>query len=119
MDFYVQTSIGEGISTALLEAMSMSKPVVATDVGATVDAIVDEVNGYLVDPKNPEIIANQIISMIDNPKLACSMGDLARKFVKDNANIQMCAENLFKKCYHELGGGASRGPQPSTLHVIS
>ncbi|MBS19684.1 MAG: hypothetical protein CL733_01460 [Chloroflexi bacterium] len=98
MDFYVQTSIGEGISTALLEAMSMSKPVVATDVGATVDAIDDEVNGYLVDPKNPEIIANQIISMIDNPKLACSMGDLARKFVKDNANIQMCAEN-HKKAY--------------------
>ena len=44
------------------------------------------------------IIANQIISMIDNPKLACSMGDLARKFVKDNANIQMCAEN-HKKAY--------------------
>ena len=33
----------------------------------------------------------------------------------------VCAENLFKKCYHELGGRASRGhgPQPSTLHATS
>ena len=96
--FAFQALRDEGFGIALAEAMAARLPIVATDVGATVDAIVDEVNGYLVDPKNPEIIANQIISMIDNPKLACSMGDLARKFVKDNANIQMCAEN-HKKAY--------------------
>ena len=98
MDFYVQTSIGEGVSTALLEAMSMSRPVIATDVGATIDVIDDGVNGYLVPVKSPDVIAEQIVKLIDNPKLACTIGNLARKFVKQKASIKMCAEN-HKKAY--------------------
>ena len=41
MDVYYQSSAGEGISTALLEAMAMERPVVATNVGATQDVVKD------------------------------------------------------------------------------
>ena len=98
MDFYVQTSIGEGISTALLEAMSMARPVIATDVGATKDALSHGVNGYLVNTKDSQAIVNFIIDLINNPKLACDMGHLAREFVKNKASIEMCAEN-HKQAY--------------------
>lgn len=98
MDFYIQTSIGEGISTALLEAMSMARPVIATDVGATKDALTHGENGYLVNTKDSQTIVNFILDLISNPKLACDMGDLAREFVKNKASIEMCAEN-HKQAY--------------------
>lgn len=53
-DAYIQSSILEGFSNATAEAMGIGLPVFATDVGGTNEVINNGVNGYLLDPFEPE-----------------------------------------------------------------
>lgn len=92
MDVYVQPSKGEGISTALLEAMSMKRPVVATSVGATEDAVSDQENGILVMPGDGESTSIEILNILKNEQFACSLGEQAREFVLKYASIESCAK---------------------------
>lgn len=86
-DIYVQSSISEGLSNATLEAMSMELPVVSTRVGGMSEAIEDGVDGFLVDPRNPEQLVEKISYLIDHPQLRQSMGKNARKKVIEKFNI--------------------------------
>jgi colanic acid/amylovoran biosynthesis glycosyltransferase len=53
-DGYVQSSISEGFSNSLAEAMALGLSIFATDVGGTQEIIKDAKNGYLLDPEHPE-----------------------------------------------------------------
>ncbi len=44
--------------------MAAGKPVVATSVGGTPEAVVDGVTGLLVPPRNPEALANAIVKLV-------------------------------------------------------
>ncbi|MEK7616303.1 MAG: glycosyltransferase [Patescibacteria group bacterium] len=68
-DVYVSSSVKEGFSWALLEAMAAKVPIVATRVGAAPEMIQDGVNGFLVEPKKPERIADAIFKLMDNDRL--------------------------------------------------
>ena len=92
MDVYVQPSKGEGISTALLEAMSMERPVIATKVGSTEDVIKDGLNGLLIPPEDPHYSSKQILHLLRYPDKSLALGRNARQFVVGNASIQSCAD---------------------------
>lgn len=66
-DVYAQTSRTEGIPNAVLEAMAVGTPVVATDVGGTYELITDGVHGLLVPPENAEAIASALRDTIISP----------------------------------------------------
>jgi colanic acid/amylovoran biosynthesis glycosyltransferase len=51
---FIQSSIAEGFSNATAEAMAMGLPVFATNVGGTNEIIIDGVNGFLLDPFEPQ-----------------------------------------------------------------
>ncbi len=91
MDVYVQPSKGEGISTALLEAMSMERPVVATKVGSTEDVVNDGLNGFLIPPEDPQKSSELIVHLLKYSDKALALGRSARQFVVENASIQSCA----------------------------
>ena len=65
-DCVVLPSLREGLSKILLEAMSMSKPIIATNVPGCKELIIDGQNGFLAPPMNPTILAQKI-------KLFCSL----------------------------------------------
>ena len=69
-DLSVLASEAEGLPNALLESMSAGVPVVATAVGGSKEIIEDGVNGQLVPPKNPELLAAAILRVIRNPDWA-------------------------------------------------
>lgn len=48
---FVNTSISEGVPVSIMEAMSMSLPVIATDVGGTSEIVEDNITGYLLNSK--------------------------------------------------------------------
>ena len=67
-------SLYEGLPLAVLEAMAASRPVVASAVAGTVEAVIDGETGLLVPPKEPAAFAAAIQSVLDDPALAARLG---------------------------------------------
>lgn len=87
LDVYLQSSRLEGLSNALLEAMSQGVPVVATAVGGTPEAVQDGVTGLLVNPDDPQAFADAVIALLDDPSKREQFSSLARARVKRHFSI--------------------------------
>ena len=74
----VLSTFTEGISNAIMEYMALGKPVVATDGGGTSEIVQDEVTGFLIPPVRPDILADRINRLLDNPDLAARLGRQGR-----------------------------------------
>lgn len=71
----------EGHPWVIIEAMAASLPIITTDQGAISESVIHGENGFLVEPKSPEQIAERVIQLIDDPKLRQAMGtDSRRKY---------------------------------------
>ncbi len=63
-DVFCLASHHEGLPIAVMEAMAVGLPVVATDVGGLAELVVDGVHGLLVPPHRPELLAGALIEML-------------------------------------------------------
>lgn len=81
LDAYVQSSHGEGFSVSVLEALASGLPVIATRVGGNDEAVLDNVCGRLVEPRDPTALAEAISQILSNPGLARQMGVASRSHV--------------------------------------
>lgn len=86
-DVCVLSSKSEGFSNSILEYMSASKPVVATDVGGASEAIVHNQTGFLVKSDDDEAMANRLIELLRNPELAGQFGNRGRERVEKNFSL--------------------------------
>lgn len=93
-DVFVLPSIQEGFSNALVEAMSMGCPVIATAISGNKEAIVDGVEGFLVPPRNPEAIASAIERLFKDKELRDSMYSSARKKVEEKFSLKKHIEQV-------------------------
>ena len=88
-DVFVLPSRMEGWGLALMEAMAMMKPVVATRVGGIPELVEDGKTGYLVDLGDVLGLSEAITKLIENPSLRKKMGRQgrlsAKKYTWDNA----------------------------------
>jgi len=74
----------EGFGISFIDAGACEKPCIAGRSGGTGAAIVEGVTGYIVDPENPEELAQRIEFLLDNPDVSAEMGSKARaRAVKD------------------------------------
>jgi len=95
MDIYVLCSKHEGLSMALLEAMSYGKLVIATKVGGNREVIVSGENGYLVRPGDSNAIADVCNMLIDMPKQHIQRITLAAyKTISGRFTSERCASSL-------------------------
>jgi glycosyltransferase involved in cell wall biosynthesis len=78
-DVVVSTSDFEGSPLAVMEYMAAAKPIVATCVGGIPDLIDDHVHGLLVQPRNPEGVAEAIHLLLRDPALAAALGSAAQE----------------------------------------
>ncbi|WP_299461657.1 glycosyltransferase [uncultured Gimesia sp.] len=96
--FYVSSSLTEGISLTLLEAMSVGLPVVTTSVGGNPEIVQEPNTGLLVPSANPAKLAAAIIQMCDQQADWQQMGQQARARVEQHFNIRSMIkeyENLY------------------------
>jgi glycosyltransferase involved in cell wall biosynthesis len=73
-DVSVLCSTSEAFPNSVLEAMAAARPVVATDVGGTPDAIRQGTTGLLVRPSDPSRLADAILRLYDEPPLRVKLG---------------------------------------------
>lgn len=105
IDIFVLPSLWEGLPVALLEAMSMSKPIIATGVDGTAEVIEDRVSGYLISTDNlKEQIAKAITHLCRNKELRDNLGAGARRRIQEHYNVEMMTkknEEIYKNLYDE------------------
>jgi glycosyltransferase involved in cell wall biosynthesis len=77
-DISVLCSVSEGFPNTLVEAMAAGRPVVATAVGGSIDAVVDGETGLLVPPGSPEQLAESLARLVEAPALRQRLGDAGR-----------------------------------------
>jgi glycosyltransferase involved in cell wall biosynthesis len=99
-DVFVLPSIQEGQGIVLLEAQAAAKPVVAFNVGAVKEAMIDGESGFLVDKGKTEQFSEYILKLLSDDSLRTHMGASGRRFVLDNFTWDICAEKM-QKIYNE------------------
>ncbi|HEX6163430.1 MAG TPA: glycosyltransferase [Vicinamibacterales bacterium] len=107
LDVYVQSSDSEGIPNAVLEAMALETPVVATDVGGTREVIANEIDGLLTPRRDPDALAGAIVRTLGDP------GATARRVAAARARIECelsfdARNKALEAIYQELVAGRGR-----------
>jgi len=88
-DIFVLPSVKEGFPYTILEARATNLPIIATRVGALPEIIQDQKNGLLLEPSDPQSLAQNIDRLIDDQKLV----NLLKNQPSDNQAFQ----NFLKK----------------------
>ncbi len=93
-NIFVLPSYSEGFSRALLEAMSMGKPVICTPVGAHREVVQKGVHGLLMAPGDVEKLAQNIIRLLEDTDLRNEMALVNYRYVRENFDITEIARRM-------------------------
>jgi glycosyltransferase involved in cell wall biosynthesis len=83
-DVYVQPSLSETFPSTIREAMSVGRPVIATEVGFVEEHVIDGVDGFLVPRGDVEEMANKVLLLLSDEDLRLRMGAKAREYAEKN-----------------------------------
>jgi glycosyltransferase involved in cell wall biosynthesis len=92
-DVFVLPSVSEGLSNALLEAMSSGLAVLGSRVGGTAEAVVHGENGFLFAPTDRDELLLGISRFLEHPELAASMGQASRRAALSRYAMEKIAES--------------------------
>lgn len=96
-DVYTHITLGDGLPLALLEAMAMGKPIVATPIAGIPEAITDGKSGLLVAPE-VEQIAERVSFLLKNRDYAQQLGWCAKKIADERFTWARSAQ-AFESLY--------------------
>ncbi len=99
-DIFMLPSIKEGLPYTILEAMAAGLPIVASYVGGVPEMVKDKENGFLVLPKNAQILADRISELIENSQLAQQFVEASKQKIQEFSLEKMISET--EKIYQNL-----------------
>ena len=79
----LQPSFAEGISTTILEAMACKIPIIASNLGGNKELVIDNENGFLIDPQNINEINEKITELSENKILVKNFGQKSSELIKN------------------------------------
>ena len=94
-DIYLSTSLFEGLSNSIMEAMVAGLPIIATDVGDNRYLVQDEFNGFLVPCKDVNKIVEKLEILSESKILRSDFGNRSRNKIKDNFSQEKLLENYL------------------------
>jgi len=92
-DLFVLSSITEGLGTTLLDAMALSRPIIATRTGGIPEVIIDGKTGLLVPPRDAQSLASAIVALLRDPGRRARLGTEASL----RAEKQFSSEQMIKQ----------------------
>lgn len=100
-DLFVMSSVQEGLGTAVLDALAVAKPVVATRSGGIPEIISDGETGRLVEPASPTALAKGIIELLTHADLARKMAIRGQEMVQQRFSIDTMVEE-YRQVYQHI-----------------
>ncbi|MFN3969070.1 MAG: glycosyltransferase family 4 protein [Flavobacterium sp.] len=85
-------TFAEALPVSWIEAMAMQKAIVASDIGWAKEVIDDDVNGFLVNPKEHQVFAKKINILLENTSLRSQIGAAAKAKVQQKFSIEVVAQ---------------------------
>jgi glycosyltransferase involved in cell wall biosynthesis len=104
IDLLVLPSWIEGLPIVVLEAMAHGKPVVATSVGGTPEAVLDGETGLLVPPRDPGALEAALETLLVDPALRRRLGEAGRRRVREHFDAASMERRVLE-VYEEIGRG--------------
>jgi len=101
MDVYLMTSEYEGLPIALLEAMALGKPVVATSVGGIPDVVRSGSAGLLAPVGAIGELSDCVLRLLDDPTLRATMGSCGADRVESEHHTRRRVRDI-ENLYHEV-----------------
>lgn len=95
-DIYLSTSLFEGTSNSIMEALNWSLPVVATNVGDNDHLVIDGKNGYLHPIGDASGMAQSLSSLLDSVKLRNRFGYESNQNLRNNYSVDIFEERYLK-----------------------
>ena len=96
-DIFVNCSVFEGSSNAIIEAMAARLPVVGTAVGGTPELVIPGETGFLVEPKDVDGLSNAISTLAEDRDLRSRMGQAGR-----DRTLELHTEEKMIETYLDL-----------------
>ena len=82
----------EGHPWAIVEALAASLPIISTNQGAIIESVIDSKNGFIVEPRKPELIAEKLKLLIENSELREQMGNESHQLYLANFTEEKMVE---------------------------
>ena len=101
-DLVINPSLSEAFGMSLVEAMATQTPVVATKIGGMPEIVDENVTGLLVEPGNPQALAEAAIKLVSDSSKARAMGEAGRKKVLQCYSWEKIANSLVNS-YADIG----------------
>lgn len=95
MDYIVLSSLWEGLPLTPIEAFSVHKPVIGTAVDGTKEIIQNEENGFLINPRAPQEIAEKVVKLALEKDLREEMGKNAYITYKEKFDFNVFRLNIL------------------------
>lgn len=100
-DIFVLPAIYENFPFAILEAQATGLPVISTNVGGIPEFLVDNENGFVIEPRNPTQLTQKVLTLLQDSKLAKKMGDCGRKLIEEQFDWRLITRQVID-LYHKL-----------------
>ena len=94
LDIYLSTSRSEGLPNAIMEAMWVGLPVVATDVGGVSELVIDGKTGFLVESEACDSIVDRCRILIKDDSLRVRMGKQGQEFIRSHFAVKNMVSGL-------------------------
>lgn len=100
----VITSETEGFCNAIVEYMACGLSVVATSGGGNPELVKEGVSGFLVPVRTPEVLAQRIVTLLNDPACVAEMGSSNAATIRDRFNLQDMVDRHQQQYYCWLAG---------------
>ncbi len=117
-DAFVTTSVRDGLSIALLEAMRGGCPVVASNAGGNAEAVVDGASGWLVEPRNPGQTAEALLELLEDSVRAAAFAREGRRRWSERFTAERMVsetEALYRAVLRRRGARVTQAPARAPL----